>query len=214
MTTTSRVVQSSLVKPIEIRPITRQTYRQVALVLSRAFVDDLVTEAMYKNFTADRRIKALMVDFTAEVLECVRRGFPVQANDGEKILGAAVIYPPEAYPLPVLDQWLLLLKSIWGNGFYDIPAWIKWLNEVDKQHPTEPHYYLEYIGVEPEYQGQGVGSAILQHLCDTADSEGVGCYLENTNPTNIPVYEHFRFQIIHEKEIIGIPTWFMWRPVR
>jgi hypothetical protein len=57
MTTTSRVVQSSLVKPIEIRPITRQTYRQVALVLSRAFVDDLVTEAMYKNFTADRRIK-------------------------------------------------------------------------------------------------------------------------------------------------------------
>jgi GNAT superfamily N-acetyltransferase len=106
---------------------------------------------------------------------------------------------------------VLLLKSIWGNGFYDISGWMQWLYEVDKLHPSKPHYYLEYIGVEPEYQRKGVGSAILQHLCETADKKQVGCYLENANPINTPYYQRFGFQITHQKEIIGIPTWFMWR---
>jgi ribosomal protein S18 acetylase RimI-like enzyme len=212
MTTTSREIQTSMVMPVEIRPTTRHTYLKAAQVLSRAFVDDPVTVAVYNNISADRRIKALVVDFTAEELECIRRGCPVQANNGSKTLGAAVIYPPGAYPLPVLDQWVLLLKSIWGNGFYDIASWMMWLNEVDKLHPAEPHYYLEYIGVEPECQGMGVGSAILQHLCDSADAQDVGCYLENANPINTALYQRYGFQIMHKKEIIGIPTWFMWRP--
>jgi GNAT superfamily N-acetyltransferase len=203
-----------MVMPIEIQPTTQHTYRQAAQVLSRAFVYEPVSVAVYHDFSVERRIKALMVDFTAEVMECVRRGSPVQANAGNKILGAAVIYPPGAYPLPAFVQWRLLLKSIWGNGFYDIGGWIKWLNEVDKMHPSEPHYYLEYIGVEPEYQGMGVGSAILKHLCDRADAEGSGCYLENANPVNTVYYQRFGFQVTHEKAIIGLPTWFMWRPAR
>jgi GNAT superfamily N-acetyltransferase len=212
MTTTSGEVQSNLVMPIEIRPITRQSYRRAAQVLSRAFVDDPVTVAVYSKFSVERRIRALVVDFTAELLESVRRGCPIQANDSEGTLGAAVIYPPGAYPLPKFDQWLLLLKSVWGNGFYDIGGWMKWLKEVDKLHPTEPHYYLEYIGVEPDYQGKGVGSVLLKYLCDKADDEGVGCYLENANPINTGYYLRFGFQIINEKDVIGIPTWFMWRP--
>jgi ribosomal protein S18 acetylase RimI-like enzyme len=214
MTTTSREVLSSLVVPVEIRPTTQQTYHQAAQVLSQAFVDDPVSVAVYKNFSKNRRIKALKVDFTVELLVCIRRGCPIQANEGDKTLGAAVIYPPGRYPLPVSDDWLLLLKSIWGNGFYDIGSWMKWLKEVGKLHPTEPHYYLEYIGVEPEYQSRGIGSVILQHLCDEVDAKGVGCYLENANPINTAFYQRFGFQIIHEKEIIGLPTWFMWRPPR
>ena len=85
---------------------------------------------------------------------------------------------------------------------------MRWINCI----PVEPHYYLEYIGVEPAFQGKGVGSAILMHLCERADKEKVGCYLENANPINTPFYQRFGFQITQEKEIIGIPTWFMWRP--
>lgn len=214
MTTPSREIQTSSDMAVKIRSTTQQTYHQSAQVLSRAFVDDPVTVAVFKNFSADQRIKALMVDFSAEVLECVRKGYPVEANAGDAVLGSAIIYPPGAYPLPVVDQWLLLLKSIWGNGLYDIGSWMKWLKEVDKLRPTEPHYYLEYIGVEPNCQGRGVGSAILKHLCDKADKEGVGGYLENANPVNTAYYQRFGFEIMHEEEIIGIPAWFMWRSPR
>jgi ribosomal protein S18 acetylase RimI-like enzyme len=107
---------------------------------------------------------------------------------------------------------VILFKSILGNGWYDIRGYIEWLNEVDKVHPDKAHFYLEYLGVEPECQGKGFGSSILQHLSAKADEQGVGCYLENANPRNLAFYQRFGFQVIHEKEIIGIPSWFMWRP--
>ena len=47
---------------------------------------------------------------------------------------------------------------------------MKWINFTQ----PKPHYYLEYIGVEPEYQGKGVGSAILKHLMRKADEAGGG----------------------------------------
>jgi ribosomal protein S18 acetylase RimI-like enzyme len=133
-------------------------------------------------------------------------------NSDGKVVAAAVIYPPGAYPLPASDQWILMIKSIIGNGMYDISSWLKWLKEVDKNHPTEAHYYLEYLGVEPGYQGLGFGSSILKHLGTKADEAGVGCYLENANPRNISFYLRCGFLIVGELEIIGIPTWFMWRP--
>ena len=193
-------------------PITVQSYRQAAEVLGRAFVDDPVSVAVYRNFSSEKRIRALTVDFTAEVLLCVRKGYPIQVNDDGRVVAAAVIYPPGAYPLPTRDQWKLIIKSIAGNGLYDITSWLKWLREVDKHHPTEAHYYLEYLGVEPGYQGKGLGSSILSHLIAKADVAGVGCYLENANPGNISFYQRSGFLVTQEMEIIGIPTWFMWRP--
>jgi len=197
---------------MEVLPTTRQSYHQAAQVLARAFVNDPVTVACFRNFSPERRVNALFVDFSAEVLLCVRRGYPIQVNEDGKVIAAAVIYTPGAYPLPVWDQWLLLIKSLLGNGYYDISPWMRWLSEVDQLHPKNAHYYLEYLGVEPELQGKAVGSTILKHLVNKADDEHVGCYLENANPRNVPFYQRFGFQIMSEKEIIGIPAWFMWRP--
>ncbi len=195
-----------------IRHTTRQSYRQAALVLARAFVDDPITVAVYKGYTPERQVRALTVDFKAEVLECVHRGLSLEVDGDGQVIAAAVIYPPGSYPLPVMSQWFLLFKSILGNGFYDFRIWMRWLNEVDKYHPTEPHYYLEYLGVEPEYQGKLAGTTLVKFLTNRADNERVGCYLENANPRNNPFYQRLGFQIMDEKVVIGVPTWFMWRP--
>jgi ribosomal protein S18 acetylase RimI-like enzyme len=175
-------------------------------------MDEPVSVAVYKNFSPDRRVRALTVDFTAEISLCLRKGYPLQVNGNGKVIAVAVIYPPGTYPLTASDQWMLLIKSFLGNGFYNIRGWMEWLGEVDNAHPKEPHYYLEYLGVEPEQQGKAIGSALLQHLVDKADEEQVGCYLENANPRNNSFYQRFGFKVISEKEIIGVPSWFMWRP--
>jgi ribosomal protein S18 acetylase RimI-like enzyme len=51
----------------------------------------------------------------------------------------------------------------------------------------------------------------MQHLISKADEESVGCYLENANPRNLAFYKRFGFQVIEEKEILDLPSWFMWR---
>jgi GNAT superfamily N-acetyltransferase len=197
---------------MKILSITQQDYHQAAQLLSRAFVDDPVSVAIYRNFPATKRIHALEVDFSAELRLCLRRGYPIQANENGRMVAVAVIYPPGCYPFPLLDQWMLLVKSILGNGWYDVRAWMKWLDEVDRQHPKITHYYLEYIGVTPQDQGKGYGTGILKYLSTQADARRMGCYLENANPRNLPFYQQAGFQVIAERQIIGLPTWFMWRP--
>jgi len=197
--------------PLTPLPITLQSYRQAAEVLARAFLDDPVTVAVYRNFSPERRLRALAVDFTAEVLECVHRGYPLQIDMERNVIAAAVIFPPRTYPLPVLTQWMLLAKSIWGNGIYDVGSWLRWQEEVDKYRPSRPHYYLEYLGVEPGLQGKALGSTLVKTLTSKADRERVGSYLENANARNISFYQRLGFDIVNEKEIIGVRTWFMWR---
>ena len=194
-----------------VLPTTRRSYQQAAQVLARAFVDDPVTVASFPKFSPARRVKALTVDFSAELLLCIKKGCPLEVSEAGKVVASAVIYPPGTYPLPAWDGWMLLLKSFLGNGFYDIRSWMKWLQEVDKIRPSEPHFYLEYLGVEPEQQGKAVGSTLLQSLAQMGDDKQVGCYLENANPRNLPFYQRFGFQVILNKDIIDIPTWFMWR---
>lgn len=52
----------------------------------------------------------------------------------------------------------------------------------------DPHWYLEILGVDPASQGQGIGRALLQPILDRADADGVACYLETANATNVPFY--------------------------
>jgi ribosomal protein S18 acetylase RimI-like enzyme len=61
-------------------------------------------------------------------------------------------------------------------------------------HPTEPHWYLPLIGVDPVHQGKGVGSALLRHVTDRFDREGAVAYLESSNPRNITLYERHGFR--------------------
>jgi ribosomal protein S18 acetylase RimI-like enzyme len=37
------------------------------------------------------------------------------------------------------------------------------LETMEGYHPSEPHWYLPLIGVEPARQGRGHGSALLSH---------------------------------------------------
>lgn len=198
--------------PPQISLINHQSYKQAAAVLGRAFVDDPVTIAQYRHFSPQRRIRALSVDYADEILLCMRKGLPLQLVEDERVVACAVVYPPGSYPLPAGDQWLLLAKSFVKNGFYDMRAWVRWTEQAEKLHPGEPHFYLEYLGVDPECQGKGYGSLILKHLASRADELGVGCYLENANPRNLPFYQRGGFQVLHQQPVIGLPAWFMWRP--
>ncbi len=39
------------------------------------------------------------------------------------------------------------------------------------------------LGARPEWQGRGLGSALLQHLNSIADAKGMHCYLEVRAPS-------------------------------
>ncbi len=73
---------------------------------------------------------------------------------------------------------------------------------MGRYHPTDPHWYLPLIGVDPSQQGKGYGSALMQHALVPCDRDNKIAYLESSNPSsnheprNIPLYERHGFEIL------------------
>ncbi len=84
---------------------------------------------------------------------------------------------------------------------------------IEKHHPTEPHYYLQVIGTDPDKQEKGFGGAVIRRHLAIADAACLPSYLEASHTKNIPLYQHFGFELLGEIEIPGggPPLYPMWR---
>jgi len=67
------------------------------------------------------------------------------------------------------------------------------MEQMASHHPSEPHWYLPLIGVDPAHRGKGLGGALLSHALAACDRDGALAYLESTNPRNITLYERHGF---------------------
>lgn len=72
------------------------------------------------------------------------------------------------------------------------------LGQMDKAHPTFPHWYLPWLGVDPARQGNGIGSELLAHCLRIVDSDHLPAYLETPNPKTIRFYERHGFVVTGE----------------
>lgn len=66
---------------------------------------------------------------------------------------------------------------------------------IKANHPRTPIAYLWFLGVNPELQGQGVGSALLGQLIKECESKNRPIYLETSMTRNLPFYKKFGFEI-------------------
>jgi len=95
-----------------------------------------------------------------------------------------------------------------------VPRVVVWFSTWCRLDPKEPHAHLGPIGVSPEAQGQGIGAALMNRYIEHLGQEGIAGYLETDRPGNVEFYKKFDFVVQNEQEVIGVPTWYMWRPAR
>ncbi len=112
-------------------------------------------------------------------------------------------------PLEALRLGVASFRGLWPHG----GRVARGLLGIESRHPREPHLYLAVLGVRPEQQGQGLGTALLQPGISEADRLGLPAYLESSNPRNVPLYERHGFEVTEEVQLpSGPPVWLMWRP--
>ncbi|GAA3857888.1 GNAT family N-acetyltransferase [Streptomyces lacrimifluminis] len=81
-------------------------------------------------------------------------------------------------------------------------------------HPSgRAHEYLWMIGVAPDSQGRGLGTALVQQVLDRCDREGVAAYLEASNARSRMLYERLGFDLLGQPLDLpdGPRMWPMWR---
>lgn len=108
----------------------------------------------------------------------------------EDFWGAALWLPPGVHP----DEealFTLLQEAIPERNQAEVFAL---LEQMDRKHPVEPHWYLPMIGVAPAKQGNGYGTALLERGLERCDREDKPAYLESSSPKNIPLYERHGFE--------------------
>ena len=78
--------------------------------------------------------------------------------------------------------------------------------KLDEFHPEEECWYLPTIGVDPAFQGNGIGSQLMKHALQRIDKENLPAYLESSNPRNISLYERHGFEIVGQIQVGDSPV--------
>lgn len=104
--------------------------------------------------------------------------------------GVSLWLPPGVFPdeeglVDVIGQ---TLSGERREAMYSI------IGQMEIYHPVEPHWHLPLIGVSPEHQGRGIGSALLRHMLRRCDRDQLPAYLEATSPRNILLYARHGFE--------------------
>lgn len=69
-------------------------------------------------------------------------------------------------------------------------------NQLHRQVITTPHRYLALLGVAPEHQGKGFGTALLQSGIKEATRYNLPIYLDTTNERNLSYYKQLGFKLV------------------
>ena len=132
------------------------------------------------------------------------------------VAGVAVWEPPGQWKYSAWEQ-LRLLPAMAGVFRRHLPRTLRALMALESDHPAEPraepHYYLPFIGVDPRWQGRGLGAAVLRPILERCDREGVPAFLEASTPRNRAMYERHGFTVMDEFALGkgAPPQWRMWR---
>lgn len=182
-----------------VRPARRCDALRVFDTLTLAFAADPAVRWMFPD--PQQHLRVFPAFAKAFGGAAITRGTALLSEDHA---GAALWLPPDAAP----DEralTALLEQSVAHREKEDAFALFE---EMARRHPDRPHWYLPLIGVEPARQGQGHGSALLEHGLRLCDEARLPAYLESTNPRNIPLYERYGFEVIGEIRVGRCPPIF------
>lgn len=192
---------------MNVRPVRAQDVDPLAVALARAFEDDPVTRWVYA--AAARRPKWSERFFGWQLRRLLPQdvSWTTEAGDG----GAALWALPGRWRESGRETVGLLRLTLPGV-LPRLPRVLRGLGQVELRHPAERHLYLAVLGVEPDRQGQGVGSALIRPGLDLCDRERLPAYLETGKEANLAFYGRHGFAVVDRIELPkGPPVWFLWR---
>jgi GNAT superfamily N-acetyltransferase len=207
----------SLPGDTEIRPLRADEVDQASDMLARAFRDD-PGSIIIEPDPAKREI-TIRTLFPVIVREAVSAGEVTAAVSGGRILGIATWLPPGRV-LPTEDELVAagLLDAVAAvpEAAIRMGPMVAFLDEQMGRAISGPHWRLEFFGVEPECQGSGLGSRLLEPGHRRADAAGERAYLETFTTKNVAWYAKRGWVVVTEGIVPGTdtPVWGLVREPR
>lgn len=204
-------------QPAGVTAIDASGFANAGEVLSRAFHTDPLWVTVIRD--SERRPEMLATMFTGLTKTTI-------ASHGmaERTLlmeGVALWLPPGRD----IGLWAMVrsglamprfVRSLPKQDRKRMMAVLRQIGERRKTLMPEPHWYVSAVGVDPQHQGKGFGSALMRHGVSRADRGDTPIYLETEAEENVGFYQHLGFEVIEElmPEGLDAPMWLMARRQR
>ena len=199
----------------EITTLQRPQVDSSARVLTATFADDVMWKAILPD--AEERGRVMPALWRGVVAYCQQYGIVSTTPNVRGI--AAWAKPGHAHPTLwkhirtgfLLSRSVLLMSKESRARFIHI---MKQIDGLHRQLMPKPHWYLWALGVDPAYQGQGIGRSLLEPTLAQAREAGSACYLETQTESNVGFYRKQGFELLHEAEFpeASLQLWFMHKP--
>jgi len=182
-------------------------------VLVRAFRNYPLLQYYFPDELERRKIAPYFLSFA--VFNGVQYGETYATSPN--LEGVAVWLPSDNYPVTF---WRLVrsvpLSIILNFGRYGGGRMRHLSEHIDAVHQRLApfkHWFLQTVGVDPQFQGKGYASKLLRPMFARIDEEGLPCYLETLDEANIQLYEHFGFGVVEESTVpeTKLTNWAMLR---
>jgi ribosomal protein S18 acetylase RimI-like enzyme len=183
--------------------LTRKDRDAGVAVLGRAFTEYEMLRYYFQD-EAERHAVAVTFGFVA-LSVCLKYG-EVYASSA-KMEGVAAWLPPGKAPF---GSWqiirsvpLSVLFRFGRQGASRMQAYGRYIDNMHRKLVPYPHWYLQIIGVDPAYQGQGFSSQLVRPMLECIDREHLPCFLETNTEKNVAIYRRFKFEVVSEDKIPG-----------
>lgn len=100
----------------------------------------------------------------------------------------------------------------WAPSNFDSELWQKCLHRIQPfvaefdgrvvgYTDLQPNGLIDHFFCHHEYQGKGVGRALMEHVFQIGSVRGVSRYFSEVSITARPFYENFGFTVVNEQEV-------------
>lgn len=199
---------------VVVRPATPADIPEMAATLARAFARDsffayLAGDAPERN----QRMRDGWVGILRHTSDNLSTTYTTDDRTG-----VALWHPPGYHGASFIGSLRLLPSVVRLAGsvrrLREVSRVVGALEKRRQRHAPEPHFYLSALGVDPDRQGEGIGTALVQPVLDRADAAETIAYLETATARNVLLYERMGFAVIEELILPGtdVHGWLMLRP--
>ena len=170
-----------------IVPLDRGHYDSAREALALAFMDD----PLMNYFAPDpsKREEVSNWFFRSTLAIGMRWGVVETDTSGRS---AAVWLPPGNTDIPMhrimRTPFVQLPFRLGISGMWRFMRMMGPIEAAQKRQVPEPHWHLMAMGVHPDMQGKGLGSALLDYGHKRADEAGQSCYLETGTEYDVQFY--------------------------
>jgi ribosomal protein S18 acetylase RimI-like enzyme len=193
-----------------VRPLGPRDEARAARVLARAFRDNPLNVAVIGEGPS-RRFRSNHATLRQLVPIGRSHGFALGAVAGGQLVGALIGTGPGGYPLPP-PSLPSRLRTVAVQGLRVAGRWRQVFEVLHEVHPVHPHWYVGVVGVDPSWQGRGLGGLLLSRFLASADDRGDPVYLETDRPENVGFYGRAGFRVVGTLSLLGARVWRMERP--